>query len=307
MRTSSIGGWIRYAAVALLAAVAAAFGTVTVIARQKAHEMITHPLARRPPVNETPLEHGMGYVDLTVQSEGGCELVGWYVPSTNGAAIILQHGYKANRVAMLEEAEILNRHGYGVLLTTVRAHDLSEGELISFGYHEVNDLEAWYERLLMMEDVDPNRIGALGNSLGGSMVLQLASQNPGIRAVVAHSPFSSIDDTIETSVEAIAGLPAFPFAPLMIFWAEQELGFDSAEIDAKLWIAEISPRPVLILQGGQDDTVSQDSGRLLYEAAGDPKELWFEPEAGHAAFDLEMPEVFERRVVGFFDRYLPGD
>jgi fermentation-respiration switch protein FrsA (DUF1100 family) len=90
----------------------------------------------------------------------------------------------------------------------------------------------------------------------------------------------------------------------MVFWGERELGIDSAEIDAKLWIGEISPRPVLLLQGGRDHIVSVDSGRLLYEAAGQPKELWFEPELGHASFDRQMPQAFEQRVVGFFEAHL---
>jgi fermentation-respiration switch protein FrsA (DUF1100 family) len=61
---------------------------------------------------------------------------------------------------------------------------------------------------------------------------------------------------------------------------------------------------VLILQGGQYTVVSVDSGELLYNAAGEPKELWFEPDLGHGDFDTELPEEFEDRVVGFFDQYL---
>jgi len=124
---------------------------------------------------------------------------------------------------------------------------------------------------------------------------------------VAQSAFSSLDDTVATSIEFFTGLPAFPFAPAIVFWAEQEVGFDSSEVSAKIWIRELSPRPVLLLQGGADTIISADSGQLLYDAAGEPKELAYEPELGHTAFDTELPEKFESRVVGFFDRYLPGE
>jgi fermentation-respiration switch protein FrsA (DUF1100 family) len=218
-----------------------------------------------------------------------------------------QHGYKGNRTGLLEEAAMLNEHGYGVLLTTVRAHDLSEGELISFGYYEMQDMEAWYQYLLTRSEVDPEKIGILGNSMGGSMAIQYAVQNEKIQATVAHSAFSSLDDTVATSIEFFTGLPAFPFAPAIVFWAEQEVGFNSSEVSAKTWIRRLSPRPVLLLQGGADTVISADSGQLLYDAAGDPRELWFEPELGHVAFDTELPEQFEARVVGFFDRYLLGE
>jgi fermentation-respiration switch protein FrsA (DUF1100 family) len=207
---------------------------------------------------------------------------------------------------MLEEAEMLYGSGYGVLMTSTRAHDQSEGSVISFGKHEMKDWEAWYQFLMDQEGVDEQKIGLLGTSLGATGAIQYASINKDVQAVVAHSPFSSIDDTVLTSVTALTGLPAFPFAPLVLFWAEQELGFDSAEIDAKLWIDDISPRPVLILQAGQDTVVSPESGELLYNAAHEPRELWYEADLGHAAFDVEMPEEFDARVVGFFNQYLLG-
>jgi len=41
-------------------------------------------------------------------------------------------------------------------------------------------------------------------------------------------------------------------------------------------------------------------------AAGGPKELWELPEAGHTGGLDARPGEYERRVVGFFDRYLLG-
>jgi len=144
---------------------------------------------------------GLVYEDVSVTTPDGLKLVGWYVPSQNGAAIMAQHGYTSDRRELLEEAAMLNKHGYGVLLTSVRAHDLSDGEVISFGFNEMQDLEAWYQYLRKRGEVDPDRIGILGNSMGGSLVIQYAAQNDNIRATVAHSAFSSLDDTVATSVE----------------------------------------------------------------------------------------------------------
>jgi fermentation-respiration switch protein FrsA (DUF1100 family) len=296
--------WLVYGLVTILAVVLAVSVVLALVARGQAFDLITNPPEERPALEKSPADFGLPYEDVTVVSEDGLQLVGWYVPTENGAVIMAQHGLKSNRAAMLEEAEMLHRSGYGVLMTSTRAHDGSEGALISFGMHEMKDWEAWYQFLLDQEGVDQDKIGALGTSLGATGAIQYASTNEDIGAVVAHSPFSSIDDTVATSVTALTGLPSFPFAPMVVFWAEQELGFDSAEIDAKLWIDDISPRPVLILQAGQDTVVSTESGDLLYAAAGEPRELWYEADLGHAAFDVELPEEFESRVVGFFDQYL---
>jgi hypothetical protein len=59
-----------------------------------------------------------------------------------------------------------------------------------------------------------------------------------------------------TSVTYFTDLPAFPFAPLIVFWAEQETGFKTEDIDATKWIAQISPRPVFLMQGGADVVIS---------------------------------------------------
>ena len=169
-----------------------------------------------------------------------------------------------------------------MLITSLRAHDIATATLLAFGKNEIKDLRPGWRLLQAKPDVDPERIGVLGNSLGGSLVIELAADNPGIKAIVANCAFSSLSDTIETSVRFFTNLPPFPFAPLITFWAEREAGFRSDDVDAKKWIGRISPRPILLMQGGADVVISKESGQRLYDAAGEPKELWSEPDVGHA-------------------------
>lgn len=279
-------------------------GGVLALTKNEAHKLITAPLDEtRSLPEETPAEYGLPFEDVEVTSDG-LKLVGWFVPSKNGAVIIMQHGYKSTRKELLNEAEMLHRHGYGALITSIRAHDYSEGEQITFGMNEVRDMQAWYRYLISRDDIDPDKIGILGNSYGGMLVIQYAAQNENIKAVVAHSAFSSLNDTVETSINHFADLPSFPFAPLIVFWAERESGFTTDDIDTTQYIPLISPRPVFLMQGGADVAISPDSGQKLYDAAGEPKELWFDPALGHVDFDKTYPEEYEQRVVEFFDTYL---
>jgi fermentation-respiration switch protein FrsA (DUF1100 family) len=141
--------------------------------------------------------------------------------------------------------------------------------------------------------------------MGGALSIKYAAQNPEIKAVVAHSAFANFADTVNKGVALMTGLPPFPFAPMVIFWAEREADIRTSEIDTTQWIQGIRGRPVFILQGGQDDHISVDSGQKLYEAAGEPRELWFEPGAAHHGLEEQPYEAeFERRVVAFFDKYL---
>ncbi len=272
----------------------------------EAYNLLHAPMSTRNLPDKTPADYNLPFEDVTITNADGMKLVAWFVPSENGAVIIMQHGYKSTRSEMLNEAEMMHRHGYGVLLTTVRAHDYSDGELITLGMHEVDDMEAWYQYLLTRDDVAPDKIGILGNSYGGMLSIEYAAQNKNIKAVVADCSFSSMRDTVATSVKHFTGLPDFPFVPLIVFWAERETGYKIDDVDATKWIGQISPRPVFLMQGGADTVISPKSGQMLYDAAGEPKELWFDPALGHVDFDTDRAEEFEARVSAFFDRYLLG-
>lgn len=298
--------WIKITLTGLLILLAVVTAGLLYQTRTEAINLLTAPSATRNLPEKDPSDYGLNYEDVTVTNPDGMKLAGWYIPSQNGAAIIMQHGYKSTRQELLNEAEMMARHGYGVLISSIRAHDHSEGEQISFGMYEVQDMEAWYQYLLTRDDVDPGRIGILGNSYGGMLSIQYASTNPNIKAVVANCSFSSLSDTVATSVTYFTGLPEFPFVPLIIFWAEQTSGFKMEDVDATRWIADISPRPVFLMQGGKDTVISPESGQRLYDAAGEPKELWYDPELGHVEFDKERAAEYEARVSAFFDQYLLG-
>lgn len=272
--------------------------------RTEAYNLLHAPMADRNLPNESPADYNLPFEDVEVTNGDGMKLVGWFIPSENGAVIIMQHGYKATRKEMLNEAQMLHKHGYGILITTVRAHDYSEGEFISLGINEMSDMDAWYQYLISRDDINPNQIGILGNSYGGMLSIQYASQNENIKAVVANCAFSSMQDTVSTSVKHFTGLPEFPFVPLIVFWAERDTGIKMEEIDTTQWIPLISPRPVFLMQGGADTVISPSSGQILFDAANEPKELWFDAELGHVDFDSERAEEYETRVVEFFDLYL---
>ena len=246
----------------------------------------------------------MPYEDVTVATEDGLTLVGWWIPPPGKRVIAIVPGYKGHRGQALGVASLLYRHGYGVLMLTPRAHDRSGGELITFGVKEMGDLDAWHRFLTTRIGAGGVDVGLLGISLGGSLGIRYAAEHPDIRAVIADCAFSSVEDTIATSVKHFTGLPAFPFAPAILFFVERQTGFAPAMLDTKTYIQRISPRPVFLLQGGADVVISAESGRRLFAAAKEPKELWFEPSVEHAKFFDTMPQAFERRVTGFFDRYL---
>jgi len=298
--------WQKITLITVLTVLLIAFGALLNVSYGQGQNIVHNYPDDRSTADETPADYGLKYEEVSLVAADGLRLAAWYVPSQNGAVIIIQHGFKSNRGDVLKEAEVFARHGYGALLMDLRGHGDSEGDLITFGLLEMQDMEAGYQYLLTRPEVDPERIGIIGNSMGGSVVINYAAQNPQIKAVVGHSAFSSLQDTVETGVRTFADLPPFPFAPLIQFFAEREAGIKAADVAAVEVIGSISPRPVFILHAGGDTVVGPDAGQKLYDAAGEPKEFWFHPDYGHVPFLEEEPEEFERRVIAFFDQSLLG-
>ena len=257
----------------------------------------------------TPEERGLDYEEVSVTTSDGFTLNGWYMPTQNGAAVMLMHGFTAFPYHMLEEADILQQHGYGALLISVRNHNFSDGDTLSFGCdnREMADLEAWYQFLIEQDGVDPDKIGMLGQSMGGSLVIQYAHLNENIKAVVAHSAAPSFDDTVVSFAAYTTGLPTWVsklIAGPILFWIDREIDCDLSTVSAKDWIGDISPRAIYILNGGRDDQLPANSEQLLLDAAGEPKFSWLCEGSGHHECDTDYPEEFETRIIDFFDQYL---
>jgi fermentation-respiration switch protein FrsA (DUF1100 family) len=301
-----VKAWLSTVLVIAVGILVSALAVLALVSRRVALGMVRRPMKDRDPIDQTPDDYGMPYEDVTVTNRHGLRLVGWYIPPQNDAVIMVQHGGFANRSVALPDARLLYERGYGVLLTTIQSHDLSEGEVMDLGADAWRDIDAWCRFLLAREDLDRDKIGLLGRSYGGLLAIQCTARNQAIKAVALDCAIASLKDLIEVTSTAFTGLPPFPFAPMVQFWVERAAGFRFEDVTAIDWIGRISPRPVLLMQGGRDELIPVNSGQRLYDAAGEPKALWFEAEVGHNEFAELMPQAFQERIAGFFDRYLLG-
>jgi uncharacterized protein len=238
---------------------------------------------------------GAPHEDVAFTTSDGLRLKGWYVPSENGATVIVFPGRRGPQ----KPARLLVEHGYGVLLFDRRGEGESEGDPNALGWAGTRDLHAALAYLQSRPEVDDERIGGLGLSVGGEMMLQAAAETDQLRAVVSEGAgIRSVRDAAElTGTERWTTMPAWSLitAGTALFASDlppRALADLSAEVSEPTLFIYATPG-----QGGENLTPT------YYEAAKGPKELWPAP-GGHTGAIDAAPEEYERRVVGFFDRAL---
>ena len=254
----------------------------------------------RQPITHTPADLGLPYEDVSLTSRDGLKVAGWYIPGKRLQGIILIHGINANRVVMLPTAALLAEAGFHLLLLDLRGHGESGDSLNSYGYYEALDVRAGAEYLSALPEVE--QIGVIGTSLGGAAVARAAAEEPRLQAVVIQTSYSSLSDAVDSAFETLAIFPKRPFAPLIVELAERRVGITIDQIDSARDLATLSPRAVLIIHAANDHLFPLEHGYKMYNAAGEPKELWIIEDFGHGDPAIALEEEYRARVVDFFDR-----
>jgi fermentation-respiration switch protein FrsA (DUF1100 family) len=231
---------------------------------------------------------------------------GWFLraeqatPETPRPVIVLCHGIWTGRRECLPLALRFQAAGYNVLAFDFRAHGLSDGRFTSVGHHETNDVLGAIAYVKDRPEVDRARIGVLGFSMGAAASIQAAARCEDIGAVVADSAYATFLDAAKYSFHVITRVPQFPLAPMAIRWAKWLVKVDASQLRPIDVVGRIAPRPIMIAHGALDEIVPVQHARSLFQAAGEPSELWIEPGAHHVgARDVDTDGYFVRAEAFF--------
>src|SRR5262249_3740442 len=158
---------------------------------------------------------------------------------------------------------------------------------------EVNDLLGALAYVQSRPDVDPQRIGAFGFSVGGQIALRAAGLTDRIKAVAADGSTTS---TFEDEVPRISLWEWINFPVVWVYYQIQELlGGVPSPTSVMQSVQKIAPRPLLLISTGQDMEAREEA--RFYEAAGDPKALWNIPETGHGGGFAARPKEYAYKLV----------
>jgi fermentation-respiration switch protein FrsA (DUF1100 family) len=199
-----------------------------------------------------------GVEERWITTEDGVRLHAWYARAPDAAPVLLwSHGNGGNigwRAAALVS---LATEGLAILAYDYRGYGRSGGRPTEDGV--VLDAEAAWESL-RADGVDPARIVAFGESLGGAVAIRLATRRP-CAGVAVVSTF--------TTIRAVA---RHHFGPLAAFAGKR---FDTLGRLGALGV------PLLVAHGDRDEVVPYALGEALFAAATVPKRFVRVAGAGH--------------------------
>ena len=221
--------------------------------------------------------------DVTFTTADGLELGALLVPAfgdANGATVLVFNGNAGNRGDRVPLATALAARGYRVLLFDYRGYGGNPGTpteegLTADGLAAISHLES-------RPDVDTNRIVYFGESLGAGVAIAVAEHRPPA-ALVLRSPFSSLSEV---------GSFHYPFLPISI------LLWDRYQNVQRIGGIE---RPLLVVAGSADATVSFAQSQEVYGAASEPKQFLVIDGADHNDFELTASRELVDEIVAFLN------
>ena len=257
--------------------------------------------ADQKPVGPAPSD--LHATDVTIASESGSKLRGWFVQGRPGqGAILLLHGVHANRLAMLQRARWFADAGYGVLLIDFQAHGDSIGKNITFGYLESRDARAAFDEL--QRRATGERIGIVGVSMGGAAAL-LAQPPLQASALVIEQVYPTIDEALDNRLRLYLGPFGAWFESGLEHATSRRLHVDPAQLRPIEHIRD-QHEPILVIAGDVDRHTTLAQSQALFAAAGEPKQLWVVSGAQHVDLAKYAPDEYRNRVLDFFAKTVRG-
>lgn len=249
----------------------------------------------------TPSDRGLDAEDVLLRTDDDVELSGWYVPSSNGAAVVLLHGAGSTRSAVLDHAEVLASHGYGVLLLDTRGHGRSDGRAMDFGWFGEVDVEAAVTFLVGRAEVAPGRLAVVGLSMGAEQAIGALGADDRLRAAVAEGATNRIAEDKRWLAEEYGWRGSLQLGLERVTYGMADLLSDAGPPPSLAdSLRQAAPRRVLLIAGGDvPDEVS--ASEWLHEASPESVEVWVAPDSGHTRALDDHPDEWAERVTSFLD------
>ena len=218
--------------------------------------------------------------NFTTISDDGLKLASVFCSSnidTIYGTVIFIHGIGSRKERFYPMVEFLANQGFQSIVVDLRAHGESEGDYVTFGYHETKDISKIINEMEKSHYL--GSLGIWGQSLGGAISLQMLAKDDRISFGIIESTYSNFDEVIHEYANRLIGIPLGILNDYAIWRAQSIASFDKKDLNPEEVCKKIT-QPILYVHGTADDRIdvscahrnfnvilSKDKELLLIEGA----------------------------------------
>ena len=253
------------------------------------------------PVGAVPANLTFAIEPVRFKADDGVSLSGWFLPCPGATrAVVLLHGGRRNRLAMVPHAQLLRKQGYAVLLYDARGHGESDDAPSGRAWHIDDDLVGALDYL---RSRGFKEFGLLGLSQGGINIALAAGRLRDLCWVVLECTPADVRDIIRHDIANAVPVPEWLAGAVAVPMLQWKMGMSAGDFVLRDQVSKFRC-PVFVIAGGADVRVLPVEARDLFDHVIAPKSFWLIPGAPHTNFYLYLPAIkvdYEKRVLSFID------
>lgn len=270
--------------------------------------LVANEMTKRmaPRLDVSPTMVSENYEDIEFKSTDGLTIKGWLFKADSDKLVVMVAGLLPNRINTdyyaMWIAKDLVEEGYNVIMYDPRAHGKSEGNRVSYGRFEGNDILGAVE-LAKERGLKPENIAILADSTGAISTLMIVDQLNNVGALIIDSATTDFKPIIIDRLWVEKKVPPF-FAPGIFSFTDKVFGLDVSGIKPIEKLSLVPERKFLFLHGRLDETIPVEEGQKLFEASNPESKLVIFPNGDHIETFKSDPDLYRKEVFGFLSNEL---
>ena len=243
------------------------------------------------------------YDEHRIKSFDGVMLFGRYLKNGDSKkTVMLFHGYRSCCEKDFSGSfKYYVDNGFNVFIADQRAHENSNGKIITFGVKESRDLHVWLKYIIDTYGDDKD-IYLCGLSMGAATVLFSTKYKmpENVKGIIADCGFDSPEKILRNVAKKNFHINGFLMMPTLNLFCMIFGRFSLYGISSEKSLKNFK-KPVLFIHGTGDDFVPYAMSVSAFEAANEPKFLCSVEGASHGlSYLVDTPKV-QKAFKDFID------
>ena len=254
-----------------------------------------------------PSDVDLKYSDLSVKTEEGFVLNGWFIRAVDTPAntIILIHDINESRILYLDHIRQFHDRGLNVAVFDQRAHGSSGGNEYTPGLPAVNDVKKVTDSVISRKGT--RHVVLFGVGIGAAVAMQSAVYDDRVAGLVLQSPFNTYETFLDRYARQKWGMMTNLWYPVFRRRTLELLHYPLKELDLTQ-IAAYTTIPTLFIIGSDDQMIFTSETLQVFDAsATEKKELFLVRNAAHTNIAKSGGETYYNRIAAFLISNLPKE